>query len=73
MPFFMYDLPFQRIMDLDDLVLNVDRHGRKVQRFKECRYGEEVYQVIPYRNLSAAFTTMLDLCDPNVRDFHRSK
>ena len=73
MPFFMYDLPFQRIMDLDDLVLSFDSHGRKVQRFKECRYGDKVYQVIPYRNLSAAFTTMLDLCDPYVRDFHRSK
>ena len=72
LPFFMYDLPFQRVMDLDDLVLSHSQDGRKVQRFKECRYGEQVYQVMPYRHLSAAYTTMLSLCDPYYRDFHRS-
>ena len=72
LPFFMYDLPFQRAMDLDELVVCYDQKGRKVQRFKECKYGDQTYSVLPYRSLSAAFTAMLYLCDPGIRDFHRS-
>ena len=79
-PFFMYDLPFQRQMDIDDFVLNNNLQEKETVRY--CRYKvyckpgvdsvEEERTIIPYRSLSAAYTVMLQLCRPDVRDFHRS-
>lgn len=66
LPFIMYDLPFQRRMDVDDLILHDDTKTRSVNRYRQI-------DVIPYRDLSAAYTVMLQLCKPEVRDFHRSK
>ena len=68
-PFFLYDLPFQRKMDVNELVLDYNSKKRSVKRYKTG--GES--NVIPYRDLSAAYTIMLQLCKPELRDFHRSR
>ena len=69
LPFFLYDLPFQREMDVNDLVLDDDPKKRSMKRYKT----ENVNNIIiPYRDLSAAYTIMLQLCKPELRDFHRS-
>jgi hypothetical protein len=78
--FFTYDLPFQRKMDLQELVLSNDPKNRSVKSYKptpefnsnDGPNEHELHKTIPYRNLSAAFTVMLHLCNPEVRDFHRS-
>ena len=69
LPFFLYDLPFQREMDVNDLVLDDDPKKRSMKRYKT---ENENNIIIPYRDLSAAYTIMLQLCKPELRDFHRS-
>lgn len=70
LPFFMYDLPFQRKLDVEDFVLHYDPKRRATEAVPWFRPQQS--QIIPYRNLSAAFTVMLQLCKPELRDFHRS-
>ena len=66
----MYDVPFQRKMDVDELVLDCDNsRKRSVKRYKT----EGETNIIPYRDLSAAYTVMLQLCKPELRDFHRRR
>lgn len=73
LPFFLYDLPFQRKMDVDELVLSDDTKVRTVKRYKDLSaLARPVDHVIPYRNLSAAYTVMLQLVKPEIRDYHRS-
>lgn len=73
LPFCMYDLPFQRQMDVDDFVLCFDpKAPRTVRSWRNNNDGES-RKIIPYRDLSAAYTVMLFLVKPELRDFHRQE
>ena len=77
-PFFMYDLPLQRKMDIDEFVRNsslLQPKIERVSRMKMAGFDDENNnpneKIKPYRSLSAAYTVMLQLCRPEVRDLHR--
>ena len=77
-PFFMYDLPLQRKMDIDEFVRNSSLLQPKIERVTRMNmagFDDENNnpngKIKPYRSLSAAYTVMLQLCRPEVRDLHR--
>ncbi len=73
LPFFMYDMPFQRKLDVDDFVLSYNTKMRAKQKVIWYNRDEYHLDLVPYRELSAAFTLMLQLCKPELRNLHRSK
>lgn len=75
LPFFIYDLPFQREMDVDDFVLCFDPKAPRTLSVMAWHNNNEPKsrKIVPYRDLSAAYTVMLHLVKPELRDFHRSK